>query len=406
MPNNLPAKVSIPDWSARTDAMSKAQREIRMQQYEALAQGLEAPGGIQPSAENMRRAKAGLAHRNAARGTSLAVMLGASSSGAGKFVSKGLKMALLAPQLKWPLALCMIACLYSGREGPIQHVTSILGSAAKVTEAASLVVDSGADLTTTTIRSMVSITTGTLNLAETAWHGVDLLGLDAKQVRGRVSADSESVLSAWLLSEAGLNATGLNAAPDCLHQWQQHLRAISVSMPFQRYSSEHLNINGSFLRTEVSFALLHTGFIMFDFAIIDLKFSPRWSNPVWESLQLSHDTEREQIAQQVGNFIGQLPVMNVSGFTIDAELAAPVRLREVLRRHFRAWYLTCFRWIYYFVEDLRGVGCLGLLLATLSMIIQRIPWQTYLELIQKRLSETLSFLAAKVEGWDFIPRAS
>ena len=87
----------------------------------------------------------------------------------------------------------LIAALFSGSDGPIKHVTSILGSAAKVTEAASLVVDSGADLTTTTLRSMVSITTGTLNLAETAWHGVALTGMDAKQVCGRVSADRASV---------------------------------------------------------------------------------------------------------------------------------------------------------------------------------------------------------------------
>ena len=295
--------------------------------------------------------------------------------------------------------LLLIAALYSGSDGPIKHVTSILGSAAKVTEAASLVVDSGADLTTTTLRSMVSITAGTLNLAETAWHGVDLTRLDAKQVRGRVSADTEAVLAQWLLSDSGANATG---APVMVReQWAQHLWQVAVQLPYQRFAEEHLNISESFTRHEAAFMLMKSGYVLLDFSILTITFAPQWSNPLWEVFATPMDTQHDQISDTVHAFARTLPELNVTYISLDHDSAAPTRLSQVLYRHVRQTYLALLRLAAYFLGDLRGVGCLGLLSAILYACTSSARVTAQLDKIKSWLAECLNRQLQRL-GWTLV----
>ena len=314
------------------------------------------------------------------------------------------------PRFKMPraksytgVAFCMllIAALFSGNDGPIKHVTSILGSAAKVTEAASLVVDSGADLTTTTLRSMVSITTGTLNLAETAWHGVDLTSLDAKQVRGRVTADTEAVLANWLLSESGANAT--NAPLQVREQWAQHLWQVAVQMPFQRFAEEHLNVSACFTRHEAAFMLMKSGYVMLDFNILTITFAPQWSNPLWEVISAPMDSQHDQISDTVHAFARTLPELNVTYISLDADAAAPTRVSQVLHRYVRQGYLALLQAAAYFLGDLRGVGCLGLglLLAILGGVGYKARLLALWTTFQKKCAEKVAEQLQKM-GWTMV----
>ena len=311
------------------------------------------------------------------------------------------RMPRLLPKSHTAVAfiILLIAALYSGSDGPIKHVTSILGSAAKVTEAASLVVDSGADLTTTTLRSMVSITTGTLNLAEAAWHGIDLTSLDAKQVRGRVTADTEAVLAQWLTSEAGANATG---APEAVRaQWAQHLWQVAVQMPYQRFAEEHLNVSACFTRHEAAFMLMKSGYVLLDFSILTITFAPQWSNPLWEVFATPMDTQHDQISDTVHAFARTLPELNVTYISLDNDAAAPTRFSQVLQRYVRQSYLALLQLSAYFLGDLRGIGCLGLAVAILYFCKNHAQGAAQIEKFKRWSAECLNGQLQRI-GWSLV----
>ena len=400
--NNLP----VPSWDRKMKELRPEEKPLRLKQYELLEQGKEA-FGVQPSQENVEYAKRCLVKARAAARRSF--FEGRSPTLSLPQLPSMPRVSL--PKMKLPrmprsssftsvaFIFLLIAALFSGSEGPIKHVTSILGSAAKVTEAASEVVGSGADLTTSTLRSMVSITAGTLNLAETAWHGVDLVGLDAKQVRGRITADTEAVLARWLLSEAGGNATGANG--QLRQQWSQHLQQVAVQMPFQHFSEEHLNVSSCFTRHEASFKLLRTGYVLLDFSVLTITFSPQWSNPLWEVMAAPMDSQHDQISETVNAFAETLPQMNVTYIDIDA--ATPTQVSQTLLRMCRQCYLFILNCAAYFLGDLRGVGCLGLLLATMYLSNGRAKVLSMVRQVKEKMAQFLQKLQAIIEGWEIVP---
>lgn len=396
----------VPDWGRAMKNLRPEEKAIRVKQYELLEQGKEA-FGVPANQDNVEFAKRGLVKARAAERRS--IFDGQHSSG---FLSlqmpniprvslPKMRMPRLLPKSHTSVAfiILLIAALFSGSDGPIKHVTSILGSAAKVTEAASLVVDSGADLTTTTLRSMVSITTGTLNLAETAWHGVDLTGLDAKQVRGRVSADTEAVLAQWLLSEAGANATSAPAA--VRQQWAQHLWQVAVQMPYQRFAEEHLNVSACFTRHEAVFVLMKSGYVLLDFSILTITFAPQWSNPLWEAFATPMDSQHDQISNTVHAFARTLPELNVTYISLDNDAAAPTRVSQVLHRYLRQSYLALLQAVAYFLGDLRGVGCLGLVMAILFYGNSRAQVAAQFDKLKHWLAEGLNWQLQRV-GWTLV----
>ena len=58
--------------------------------------------------------------------------------------------------------------------------------------------------------------------------------------------------------------------------------------------------------------LLPSGFIAFEFRFAAVSFEARWANPVWEALNLSTDSQEEQVTALVEIFVRSIPAKNVS----------------------------------------------------------------------------------------------
>ena len=88
--------------------------------------------------------------------------------------------------------------------GTFTHVNKMLGSAARVTEAAgnaaTVLLDKSALLAETTTAGVEVFSSSSMSVAKAAWSGVDLVGMRASKFSFYIEARSIQSLHMWLLS--------------------------------------------------------------------------------------------------------------------------------------------------------------------------------------------------------------
>ena len=249
---------------------------------------------------------------------------------------------------KWPWAMICImltSTLFSGQSGPIAHVTRMLSSAAQVSEAAGLaastVLSAGTELTTVVTTAVLSITTTSLNIVQTSWHGVDLTNMAIAKVRGRVHVDGASVIDKWLHSPAGQAMTRCNE-PTVISDWSNTVGSIGIYMPYAAVHHEVLLVTGRYYFSAIEATLLASGILQFDYDFINVTFQPQWANPAWQVFEFQWDHEYNQILDAIQRSVQKLPNQNRSFAQLDAySVSQSTRDWFWLRwqRQFIAWKL-------------------------------------------------------------------
>lgn len=209
-------------------------------------------------------------------------------------------------------ALTMLACaiLFGGHEGPVAQLARVLGAAASVSEAASLVMTQALNVTSTmgatATEVFLQVTSNGLSASANAWHGVELSNLSASRCAGLVVVDDDIVLHDWLLSpEAQTLLPCVDA--DLQDQLLAAAASVSVQVPSAQSSTERLNLTGAYVSQHVTGSLNSAGRIQVHFDRVTVTFIPLWANPVWEMFQFRLEAEREQIQRQLRQTLLDLP---------------------------------------------------------------------------------------------------
>jgi hypothetical protein len=274
--------------------------------------------------------------------------------------------------------------LFSGQTGPIAHVSRILGAAAQVSEAAgeaaSSAVMRGTEFSTAVSTAFIDITATSYGAMQTAWHGVDLVDLAVHKVSGSVTADSPERIASWLNSTNGRNLT--NTADEfVLETWQRLLQDLSPSMPHLSRSSDKLVLAGMFTLVAGEVHIVTTGHALFFYEVSTVKFQPRWANPLWSLLELSHDTEHHQVLTILQQVLKEAPVPNRTRTQLGPALSVTAYWRLLLGRTW--WALRLHDWSESFEQlwkdgNLWGIGVFfaGWALARSGPIAQTLPEDT------------------------------
>ena len=220
--------------------------------------------------------------------------------------------------IAWLALIALVAC--SGQEGPVAQVSAVLKSVAKVSEAASdatsLLLSGGTELTISASSAVVKLSTQGYNLMETVWHGLDLLDIRYNSSSGKVvSADPED-LSLWLRSEASQSTT--RAPSDILNQWSSMVSSVSLGMPLLHSRLEQFEEDGFLLVAEAKASLAPSGHCVLHYLLNRVVFTPRWANPLWQALELNLSGESKQIRVLLASVLAST---NSSEGALDTTLA-------------------------------------------------------------------------------------
>ena len=119
----------------------------------------------------------------------------------------------------WPKAggtlmlVFLIASLFSGKDGPVQQISRVLGSFAVLSEATAMtgsaVINATGQMANSVSGLALAAVWQSLRLSESAWHGVDLLNVVASRCDGHVAVDGAIVLAYWLDSKVVQNLANI-----------------------------------------------------------------------------------------------------------------------------------------------------------------------------------------------------
>ncbi|CAE7309115.1 unnamed protein product [Symbiodinium sp. CCMP2592] len=195
--------------------------------------------------------------------------------------------------------------------GPMRElllpVQSLLVSTAQVGESAagalSSILDGGTQLVSASTSVVKAASVNTLSVAQAAWIGVDLVGMNATKVVGRVLGETSEAIELWLFSTQGREVLR-DPAQEALTFWLGLLRSQTFHLPVTT--------------GVVSFAA--NGLVVFEFRMLRMTFSPRWANPVWQVGGWNAEDEYDQILLLARDFATTVPAVN---HTWDQILAPP-----------------------------------------------------------------------------------
>jgi hypothetical protein len=123
-------------------------------------------------------------------------------------------------------AVIAVVALVVGERGPIRHISRIFGATALVGETAAAAAASAGIAATSDMAVSVS---STLSLSQEVWHGIDLLNVSLRQVRGKFAGDDGIIITSWLVSQ---DATILNRLPpELVASLAASARSVSTAMP-------------------------------------------------------------------------------------------------------------------------------------------------------------------------------
>ena len=193
--------------------------------------------------------------------------------------------------------------------GTFTHVNKMLGSAARVTEAAgnaaTVLLDKSALLAETTTAGVEVFSSSSMSVAKAAWSGVDLVGMRASKFSFYIEARSIQSLHMWLLSND--SHTLLAGAPQGARDlWMAGVSSLGWSTPHITLPRDELSLDGHFWYAFIESRFQSIGHVSMRLIFIDLHFHPRWANPAWELLEWDLQTEHDQIYEAAVHFATQV----------------------------------------------------------------------------------------------------
>ena len=141
----------------------------------------------------------------------------------------------------------------------LMPVQSLLVSTAQVGESAagalSSILDGGTQLVSASTSVVKAASVNTLSVAQAAWIGVDLVGMNAAKVVGRVMGETSEAIELWLFSEQGREVLR-DPAQEALTFWLGMLRSQTFHLPVVAADTEALVASGDYWTASgiVSFA--------------------------------------------------------------------------------------------------------------------------------------------------------
>ena len=273
------------------------------------------------------------------------------------------------------LAFLLVAAL-GGSQGFLAQLANFGGAALMLGESTSIAAGQALNLTGVVASSasevVTAATTNGLTAAANAWHGVDILGLEAQRCTALLTLDGREVLEEWF------NQPFAATMVPCLTDEVRNLLlatldSISLGMPTTKTGTEVVNLASRFDSISVWGQLLPNGKVQVTFEMIALRYSLAWSNPLWENLQMDVQTERPQILRSLRMTLLDLPQPSPSRQQPALELEVAVSW-PLVRARIRVWLrkvlLGMTSWL--FEETSRGVGAVNEW--CLFVCILGLPW--------------------------------
>ena len=165
--------------------------------------------------------------------------------------------------------------------------------AEEVGGAAGRMMGAGANVSSSAARIFSAITDNTLNLAETAWEGIDLTNVSVNSSAGRLFFDG-SEDARELLSTP--EAESLMALPA---HWRASLWDLlafaSPSRPLVEVSRHYFYSAEAFTSVDLRLAWFDTGHAGVAWRVAEVTFTAKWCNPMWE-LTSDISSEHQRIA--------------------------------------------------------------------------------------------------------------
>ena len=175
-------------------------------------------------------------------------------------------------------------CLYGSANALLSPLGRVMNSTAHVSESAAntlaSILDGGTQLVTVSTNVVKAASVSTLSVAHAAWDGVDLVGLNATRVAGRVLGHRAADIEEWLFSAPGREVLH-DPAEEALRFWQNLLVSQTFALPVVSADTQALQAAGEYWTASGTVAFSAAGMVVFEFQALRLTFAPRWANPVW-----------------------------------------------------------------------------------------------------------------------------
>ena len=211
-----------------------------------------------------------------------------------------------------PVCCVVLICVAAmgGTQGLLAQLANFGGAALMLGESTSIAAGQALNLTGVVASSasevVTAATTNGLTAAANAWHGVDILGLEAQRCTAMLTLDGKEVLEEWFRQPFAVTMV------PCLSDEVRSLLlatldSISLGMPMTKTGTEVVDLGSSFDSISVWGQLLPNGKVQVAFEMIALRYSLAWSNPLWDNLQMDVQTERPQILRSLRMTLLDLP---------------------------------------------------------------------------------------------------
>ncbi|OLP75372.1 hypothetical protein AK812_SmicGene44843 [Symbiodinium microadriaticum] len=201
--------------------------------------------------------------------------------------------------------------------GPVRDllvpVQRLMVSTAQVGESAAgaltSLLDGGTQLVTASTSVVRAASVNTLSVAQAAWEGVDLVGMNATNVLGRVLGASAAAIEQWLFSVQGREVLR-DPAPSVLDFWVGLLRSQGLHLPVVTAETEALVASGDYWSAAGVVSFAANGLVVFEFRMLRMDFTPRWANPLWQVAGWDAADEYDQILVIAREFAASVPAVN------------------------------------------------------------------------------------------------
>ena len=147
---------------------------------------------------------------------------------------------------KWFGTLVCVWLLAGGaKSGLFDQIARMLSSVAQVSESAanvaSVVLDGSADFATSTTNAVLSFSTGSVNVARTAWRGVDLVNVNCTKTAGKVIGASAQAVARWFNSSLGKTVTQANFS-EPIHLWTALAYSVTAELHTLHAMKDYLDV--------------------------------------------------------------------------------------------------------------------------------------------------------------------
>ena len=276
--------------------------------------------------------------------------------------------------MMWSLVLYFLV----GGKGSVilEPVGRMLSSTALVGESAanavSQFISSGTQIATASGNAVMA----SLDVARTAWRGVDLLSMNCTRTVGRVLAEDAYVLEFWLNSSHGQEVLRAKE-PKAYDFWRALCRSLTWQMPFVTSKLDYLDVHGEFWAADAALSFTDDGYVAFEFQYDQVRFVPQWANPVWQWMDKDVTAEYQQVRDMIGDFISSVPATNASWNELVPQSGRQASFLERLRCYVRRWMVFTYFTLRQALTVSASVtkwGCGTLLLFVLGMFAFRMAW--------------------------------